>query len=29
MRYVPGLPDTEGSVMRSGHNRAGSRTPMQ
>ena len=29
MRYLPGLPDTEGSVMRSGYNRAGSRTPMQ
>jgi glycosidase len=29
MRDVPGLPDTEGSVMRSGYNRAGSRTPMQ
>jgi glycosidase len=29
MRYVPGLPDTEGSVMVSGYNRAGSRTPMQ
>ena len=29
MRDVPGLPDTEGSVMRSGYNRAGARTPMQ
>ncbi len=29
MRHVPGLPDIEGSVMRSGYNRAGSRTPMQ
>jgi glycosidase len=29
MRHLPGLPDTEGSVMRSGYNRAGSRTPMQ
>jgi glycosidase len=29
MRHVPGLPDTEGSVMRSGYNRAGARTPMQ
>ena len=29
MRHVPGLPDTEGSVMASGYNRAGSRTPMQ
>jgi glycosidase len=29
MRDVPGLPDTEGSVMRSGYNRAGVRTPMQ
>ena len=29
MRDVPGLPDTEGSVMRSGYNRAGTRTPMQ
>lgn len=29
MRYVPGLPDTEGSVMVPGYNRAGSRTPMQ
>jgi glycosidase len=29
LRYVPGLPDVEGSVMRSGYNRAGSRTPMQ
>jgi glycosidase len=27
MRYVPGLPDTEGSVMVSGYNRTGSRTP--
>jgi maltose alpha-D-glucosyltransferase/alpha-amylase len=29
MRDIPGLPDTEGSMMRSGYNRAGSRTPMQ
>jgi maltose alpha-D-glucosyltransferase/alpha-amylase len=29
MRDIPGLPDTEGSVMRSGYNRAGVRTPMQ
>jgi maltose alpha-D-glucosyltransferase/alpha-amylase len=29
MRHVAGLPDTEGSVMASGYNRAGSRTPMQ
>jgi glycosidase len=29
MRYVPGLPDKEGSVMAPGYNRAGSRTPMQ
>ncbi len=29
MRHVPGLPDTEGSVMANGYNRAGSRTPMQ
>ena len=29
MRHVPGLPDTEGSQMRSGYNRAGARTPMQ
>jgi maltose alpha-D-glucosyltransferase/alpha-amylase len=29
MRHVPGLPDIEGSVMRSGYNRAGARTPMQ
>ena len=29
MRDLPGLPDTEGSVMRSGYNRAGTRTPMQ
>lgn len=29
MRYVPGLPDTEGSVMAPGYNRSGSRTPMQ
>jgi glycosidase len=29
MRDVPGLPDTEGSVMRGGYNRAGVRTPMQ
>jgi glycosidase len=29
MRHVTGLPDTEGSVMASGYNRAGTRTPMQ
>ena len=29
MRHLPGLPDTEGSVMRSGYNRAAVRTPMQ
>jgi maltose alpha-D-glucosyltransferase/alpha-amylase len=29
MRYVPGLPDKEGSEMSPGDNRAGSRTPMQ
>jgi alpha-glucosidase len=29
MRHVPGLPDIEGSLMRSGYNRAGARTPMQ
>jgi glycosidase len=29
MRHIPGLPDTEGSRMRSGYNRAGARTPMQ
>lgn len=29
MRYVPGLPDVEGSVIAPGYNRAGSRTPMQ
>jgi len=29
MRDVPGLPDTEGSVMPNGYNRAGARTPMQ
>lgn len=29
MRHVPGLPDTEGSVMHWGYNRAGARTPMQ
>ncbi|MGH3290181.1 MAG: alpha-amylase family glycosyl hydrolase [Trebonia sp.] len=29
MRHLPGLPDTEGSLMRSGYNRAGARTPMQ
>jgi maltose alpha-D-glucosyltransferase/alpha-amylase len=29
MRHLPGLPDTEGSVMASGYNRAGARTPMQ
>ncbi|UCM87514.1 alpha-amylase family glycosyl hydrolase [Streptomyces marincola] len=29
MRYLPGLPDHEGSVLDPGYNRAGSRTPMQ
>ncbi|WP_129839549.1 alpha-amylase family glycosyl hydrolase [Streptomyces sp. RFCAC02] len=29
MRYVPGLPDHEGSELEPGYNRAGSRTPMQ
>lgn len=29
LRHLSGLPDTEGSVMRSGYNRAGTRTPMQ
>jgi maltose alpha-D-glucosyltransferase/alpha-amylase len=29
MRQVPGLPDTEGSVLAPDYNRAGSRTPMQ
>ncbi|MEV0589237.1 alpha-amylase family glycosyl hydrolase [Nonomuraea sp. NPDC050310] len=29
MRYVPGLPDVEGSRLLPGYNRAGSRTPMQ
>ncbi|GAA5189774.1 alpha-amylase family glycosyl hydrolase [Rugosimonospora acidiphila] len=29
MRYVPGLPDKEGSQLRPNYNRAGSRTPMQ
>jgi glycosidase len=29
MRDVLGLPDTEGSTMRNGYNRAGTRTPMQ
>jgi maltose alpha-D-glucosyltransferase/alpha-amylase len=29
MRHLSGLPDTEGSVMASGYNRAGARTPMQ
>lgn len=29
MRYVPGLPDVEGSQIWPGWNRAGSRTPMQ
>ncbi|GIG01034.1 alpha-amylase family glycosyl hydrolase [Catellatospora citrea] len=29
MRYVPGLPDKEGSVLGETYNRAGSRTPMQ
>ena len=29
MRYLPGLPDVEGSVLGPRYNRAGSRTPMQ
>ena len=29
MRYIPGLPDKEGSAVFPGYNRAGSRTPMQ
>ncbi|MBQ0853548.1 oligo-1,6-glucosidase [Streptomyces sp. BH-SS-21] len=29
MRYIPDLPDTEGSVLGPAYNRAGSRTPMQ
>ena len=29
MRYVPGLPDKEGSILAPGYNRSGSRTPMQ
>ncbi|WP_052849472.1 alpha-amylase family glycosyl hydrolase [Streptomyces avicenniae] len=29
MRFVPGLPDHEGSELEPGYNRAGSRTPMQ
>ena len=29
MRYVPGLPGKEGSILAPGYNRAGSRTPMQ
>ncbi|AKG42551.1 alpha-amylase family glycosyl hydrolase [Streptomyces xiamenensis] len=29
MRYLPGLPDHEGSVLEATYNRAGSRTPMQ
>jgi glycosidase len=29
MRFVPGLPDVEGSVLGPRYNRAGSRTPMQ
>ena len=29
MQFVPGLPDYEGSELLQGHNRAGSRTPMQ
>ena len=29
MRYLPGLPDHEGSVCFPGYNRAGCRTPMQ
>ena len=29
MRYLPGMPDLEGSVCNPGYNRAGCRTPMQ
>ena len=29
MRYLPGLPDVEGSVCNPGYNRSGCRTPMQ
>ncbi len=29
MRYLPGLPDVEGSICNPGYNRAGCRTPMQ
>lgn len=29
LRHLPDLPDTEGSALPSGYNRAGSRTPMQ
>ncbi|WP_084956900.1 alpha-amylase family glycosyl hydrolase [Thermoactinospora rubra] len=29
MRYIPDLPDVEGSLLAEGYNRAGSRTPMQ
>lgn len=29
MRYIPGLPEKEGSVLAADYNRAGSRTPMQ
>jgi glycosidase len=29
MRYLPGLPDVEGSICYPGYNRAGCRTPMQ
>ena len=29
MRYLPGLPDLEGSICNPGYNRAGCRTPMQ
>ncbi|WP_250034893.1 alpha-amylase family glycosyl hydrolase [Paractinoplanes maris] len=29
MRYLPGLPDVEGSICDPGYNRAGCRTPMQ
>ena len=29
MRYLPGLPDLEGSICYPGYNRAGCRTPMQ
>jgi glycosidase len=29
MRYLPGLPDVEGSICNPGYNRSGCRTPMQ